>query len=136
MPREEMTQRIIKAMNHPAITMLGHLTGRLLLRRDGYAVNQEAVLQEAVKTKTLIEINAHPMRLDLDWIHCKRAKELGVKLVINPDAHSTEDLEYYEYGVSVARRGWLEKDEIFNTLSTNEVEAYFSERRKAFSKKK
>ena len=136
MPREEMTQRIIKAMNHPAITMLGHLTGRLLLRRDGYAVNQEAVLQEAVKTKTLIEINAHPLRLDLDWIHCKRAKELGVKLVINPDAHSTEDLEYYEYGVSVARRGWLEKDEIFNTLSTKDVETYFSERRKAFSKKK
>lgn len=136
MTREEMTQRIIKAMNHPAITMLGHLTGRLLLRRDGYAVNQEAVLQEAVKTKTLIEINAHPMRLDLDWIHCKRAKELGVKLVINPDAHSTEDLEYYEYGVSVARRGWLEKDEIFNTLTTIEVEAYFSERRKAFTKKK
>lgn len=136
MPREEMTQRIIKAMNHPAITMLGHLTGRLVLRRDGYAVNQEAVLQEAVKTKTLIEINAHPMRLDLDWIHCKRAKELGVKLVINPDAHSTGDLEYYEYGVSVARRGWLEKDEIFNTLSTKEVEAYFSERRKAFTKMK
>ena len=136
MPREEMTQRIIKAMNHPAITMLGHLTGRLVLRRDGYAVNQEAVLQEAVKTKTLIEINAHPMRLDLDWIHCKRAKELGVKLVINPDAHSTEDLEYYEYGVSVARRGWLEKDEIFNTLTTNEVEAYLSDRRKAFTKKK
>ncbi len=136
MPREEMTQRIIKAMNHPAITMLGHLTGRLVLRRDGYAVNQEAVLQEAVKTKTLIEINAHPMRLDLDWIHCKRAKELGVKLVINPDAHSTGDLEYYEYGVSVARRGWLEKDEVFNTLGTKEVEAYFSERRKAFTKKK
>ena len=136
MNREEMTQRIIKAMNHPAITMLGHLTGRLVLRRDGYAVNQEAVLQEAVKTKTLIEINAHPMRLDLDWIHCKRAKELGVKLVINPDAHSTGDLEYYEYGVSVARRGWLEKDEVFNTLGTKEVEAYFSERRKAFTKKK
>lgn len=136
MTREEMTQRIIKAMNHPAITMLGHLTGRLLLRRDGYAVNQEAVLQEAVKTNTLIEINAHPLRLDLDWIHCKRAKELGVKLVINPDAHSTEDLGYYEYGVSVARRGWLEENEVFNTLGCKEVDAYFSERRKAFAKKK
>ncbi len=130
MTRDEMTSRILKAMNHPALTMLGHPTGRLLLRREGYAVNQEAILQEAVKTKTLIEINAHPMRLDLDWIHCKRAKELGVKLVINPDAHSTADLEFYSYGVSVARRGWLEKKDIFNTLSTKEVEKYFLERKK------
>ena len=90
--REEMTARIIRAISHPHVTMLGHATGRLLLRRDGYQVDLEAVLQAAAKHGTMIEINAHPQRLDLDWIHCKRAKALGVKLVINPDAHSTDDV--------------------------------------------
>src|SRR5207244_1592637 len=86
-PFEEMTARIIKAIRHPRVTMLGHATGRLLLRRDGYKVDLEAVLQAAAKHGTMIEINAQPDRLDLDWVHCKRAKALGVKLVINPDAH-------------------------------------------------
>ena len=69
----------------------------------------------------MIEINAHPERLDLDWIHCKRAKALGVKLVINPDAHNTLDIGLYRYGVDVARRGWLERDDVFNTKSLAEV---------------
>ncbi len=81
----------------------------------------EAVLQEAARHQTLIEINAHPQRLDLDWIHCKRAKAVGVTLVINPDAHSTGELVLYRYGVDVARRGWLEKKDIFNTQTTAEV---------------
>ena len=72
----------------------------------------------------MVEINAHPQRLDLDWIHCKRSKALGVKLVINPDAHSTADLELTQYGVHVARRGWLEKNDVFNTRSAAEVSAY------------
>jgi DNA polymerase (family 10) len=125
-PSAEMTARICRAIRHPHVTMLGHATGRLLLRRDGYAVDLEAVLQEAAKHKKMIEINAHPMRLDLDWVHCKRAKTLGVKLVINPDAHSTGDLAYYRYGVDVARRGWLEKDDVFNTLSAAQVTKYFA----------
>ncbi len=116
-PQEEMTQRIVRALSNPHVTMLGHATGRLLLRRDGYKVDLEAVLQAAAKHGKMIEINAHPMRLDLDWIHCKRARTLGVKLVINPDAHSTGDLEYLPYGVSVARRGWLTKEDVFNTKS-------------------
>ena len=87
--RQEMTARIVRAVRHPLVTMLGHATGRLLLRRDGYKVDLEAVLQAAAESGTMIEINAHPVRLDLDWVHCKRAKALGVKLVINPDAHST-----------------------------------------------
>ena len=119
--REDMTARIVKAVSHPRVTMLGHATGRLLLRRDGYAVDLEAVLQAAAKHGTMIEINAHPQRLDLDWVHCKRAKALGVKLVINPDAHSTGDLAYYTYGVDVARRGWLEKKDVFNTLTLAQV---------------
>src|SRR5262249_17953560 len=121
-PSEEMTARIVRAVSHPRVTMLGHATGRLLLRRDGYKVDLEAVLQAAAKHGTMIEINAQPARLDLDWIHCKRAKALGVKLVINPDAHNTGDLGYTRYGVDVARRGWLEKKDIFNTLTTTQVE--------------
>jgi DNA polymerase (family 10) len=119
--REEMTARIIRAVRNPHVTMLGHATGRLLLRREGYQVDLEAVLQAAAEAGTLIEINAHPQRLDLDWIHCKRAKALGVRLVINPDAHSTSDLDYYRYGVDVARRGWLEKADVFNTKTAAEV---------------
>jgi DNA polymerase (family X) len=121
--REEMTARIIRAIRHPAVTMLGHATGRLLLRRDGYQVDLEAVLQAAAETGTMIEINAHPQRLDLDWVHCKRAKALGVKLVINPDAHSTADLALYRYGVDVARRGWLTREDVYNTQSLEEIRA-------------
>ena len=121
MLRQEMTERIVRAMSHPLVTMLGHPTGRLLLRRDAYALDLEAVLQAAARYGTMIEINAHPQRLDLDWIHCKRAKALGVQLVINPDAHSTDDLDYYTYGVDVARRGWLEKKDVFNTGTRAQV---------------
>jgi DNA polymerase (family 10) len=119
----EMTARIIRAISHPRVTMLGHATGRLLLRRDSYKVDLEAVLQAAAKHGTLIEINAHPQRLDIDWIHCKRAKALGVQLVINPDAHSVGDLAYVRFGIDVARRGWLEKKDIFNTRNVAEVTA-------------
>jgi DNA polymerase (family 10) len=121
MPEEEMTARIVKALSHPRTTMLGHATGRLLLKREGYKVDLDAVLQAAAKYKKMVEINAHPMRLDIDWIHCKRAKALGVKIVINPDAHSTGDLAYLRYGIDVARRGWLEKDDVFNTQSLPQV---------------
>jgi DNA polymerase (family 10) len=127
---EEMTRRIVKAVSHPRVTMLGHATGRLLMRRDGYKVDLEAVLQAAAKHGTMIEINANPYRLDLDWIHCKRAKALGVPLVINPDAHSTSDLEFARrFGVDVARRGWLEKKDVFNTGSVSQVAKALSARR-------
>jgi DNA polymerase (family 10) len=119
--REEMTARIIRAIRNPYVTMLGHATGRLLLKREGYAVDLEAVLQAAAEMGTMVEINAHPARLDLDWIHCKRAKALGVKIVINPDAHGTDELALYRYGVDVARRGWLERGDVFNTKSLAEV---------------
>jgi DNA polymerase (family 10) len=131
MSAEEMTARIVRAVSNPHVTMLGHATGRLLLRRDGYKVDLEAVLQAARKHGTLVEINAHPMRLDLDWIHCKRARALGVQLVINPDAHSTEDLAYIPYGVDVARRGWLEKSDVFNTKTAAQVAKALEARRSA-----
>jgi DNA polymerase (family 10) len=111
--------------------MLGHATGRLLLRREGYAVDLEAVLQAAARHGTLIEINADPHRLDLDWIHCKRARAMGVMLVINPDAHSTGGLANYAFGVDVARRGWLEKSHVFNTRSASDVAKWLQERKAA-----
>jgi DNA polymerase (family 10) len=119
--REEMTARIVRAIRNPHVTMLGHATGRLLMRREGYPVDLEAVLQAAAECGTMIEINSHPQRLDLDWIHCKRAKALGVKLVINPDAHSAGEIGLYRFGVDVARRGWLERSDVFNTKSLAEV---------------
>jgi DNA polymerase (family 10) len=128
-PREEMTARIVKAVRNPYVTMLGHATGRLLMMREGYQVDLEAVLQAAAETGTMIEINSHPERLDLDWIHSKRAKSLGVKLVINPDAHNTKDIALYRYGVDVARRGWLERGDVFNTKSLAEVTKALTARR-------
>ena len=128
--REEMTARIVRAVRHPAVTMLGHATGRLLLRREPYPVDLEAVLRAAAESGTMVEINAHPARLDLDWVHCKRARALGVTLVINPDAHSTEEIALYRYGVDVARRGWLEKKDLFNTHSAAEVAKALAARKK------
>jgi DNA polymerase (family 10) len=120
MPRDEMTVRICKALAHPRATMLGHATGRLLLRREGYQVDIDEVLKCAARHGKMIEINAQPHRLDLDWTHCKQAKAMGILLVINPDAHSTAELDYFWYGVNVARRGWLTKEDVFNTRSLTE----------------
>jgi DNA polymerase (family 10) len=121
----EMTARIIRAVRHPAVRMLGHATGRLLLRRDGYKVDLDAVLKAAVECGTFVEINAHPQRLDIDWIQCKRARSLGVTLVINPDAHSPEGIGLTRFGIDVARRGWVSKDQVFNTRTAAQVAAAF-----------
>lgn len=129
-PEPEMTARIVRAVSHPLVTMLGHATGRILLRREGYQVDLEAVLQAAAKHGTAIEINANPHRLDLDWVHVKRAKELGVRLVINPDAHHVDELDNLRYGVDVARRGWLEKDDVLNTRSAEDVATLLSAKRR------
>jgi DNA polymerase (family X) len=126
---EEMTRRIMAAIANPRVTMLGHATGRLLLRRDSYKLDIEAILQAAARHGTMIEINAQPMRLDLDWVHCKRAKALGVRLVINPDAHGTGEIGYYTFGVDVARRAWLEKGDVFNTQTAAQVAKALQKRR-------
>jgi DNA polymerase (family X) len=118
---EKQTARVCKALSHPAVTMLGHATGRLLLRRDGYKIDLDKVLDAAARNGKMIEINAQPDRLDLDWKYVKRAKALGIPLVINPDAHSTDDLALYVWGVDVARRGWLTKADVFNTKSVGDV---------------
>jgi DNA polymerase (family 10) len=117
-------------VSHPRVTMLGHATGRLLLKREGYKVDLDAVLHAAAKAGTMLEINANPYRLDLDWVHCKRAKALGVQLVINPDAHATEELAFTRFGIDVARRGWLEKADVFNTRTLPQAAKELQQRRK------
>ena len=115
LPRDEMTARLIRAVSNRRVTMLGHPTGRLLLARDGYAVDLDAVIDAAAAAGTMIEINASPHRLDLDAIHARRARQKGVMIAINPDAHSTGGLDDLEYGISVARRAWLTRDDVANT---------------------
>ena len=117
LPREEMTRRLVMAASNPRVTMIGHPTGRLLLARDGYAVDLDAVIDAAAASGTMIEINANPHRLDLDSANCRRARQKGVTIVINPDAHSVGGLDDLEYGVSVARRAWLTSRDVWNTGS-------------------
>jgi DNA polymerase (family X) len=116
LPRDQMTRRLVRAASNPRVTMIGHPTGRLLLARDGYDVDLDAVIDAAAKAGTMIEINANPHRLDLDAVHCRRAREKGVMIAINPDAHSVGGLDDLDFGISVARRGWLEKGDVWNTL--------------------
>jgi len=122
--QEQMTRRIIKAMENPDVDVLAHPTSRLLPGREPVAADMEAVFQAALRTNTALEINAMPSRLDLKDIHAYRARELGVKLVINTDAHSTEHLEFMRFGVGVARRGWCQAQDILNTRPLEEVIAY------------
>lgn len=125
-----MTARIVRAVEHPATTMLGHLTGRLLLRREGYAVDVPRVIDAAVAHGVIIELNANPYRLDMDWRHWRKAAEKGLLCAINPDAHATDQLAYVAAGINVARKGWLTKKDILNTRSTAEVERYFKARKR------
>ncbi len=125
MTEAEATRRVIRALKNPRVTMLGHPTGRLLLEREGYPINLREVIDAAADHGTMIEINSNPRRLDLDWTFCRYAKEKGVLLVINPDAHWTGGLTDVRYGIDVARRGWLGPADIFNTRSAGEVERAF-----------
>jgi DNA polymerase (family 10) len=123
LPEAEMTKRIIRAIENPFITILGHPTGRLLLKRDPYLVDVPAVLEAAAATGTWIELNAAPKRLDLDWRWWPLAKEKGVKCVINPDAHRTERLQDLWFGVGIARKGWLTKSDVMNCLPLGKIES-------------
>ncbi len=119
----DMTERIIKAISNRYVTMLGHLTGRLLLMREGYAVDQAAVIAAAADTGTIIELNANPRRLDMDWRWWPLAKSKGVKCAINPDAHHTSQLQFLKFGVGTARKGWLTRHDVVNTLPLGKIEA-------------
>lgn len=126
MTEAEMTKRIIKALKNKYTTMLGHPTGRLLLSRDPYPVDMIKVIDAAADYGKCIEINAHPMRLDLDWRLCRYAKEKGVMIAINPDAHNIEGLHDVHYGVGIARKGWLEKENVLNSRGMEGVIEYFT----------
>ena len=125
---EEMTRRVIRAIESPTVTMLGHPTGRLLLRREGYQINISKVIDAAIANRVIIEINANPHRLDMDWRFWKQAVQSGLMCSINPDAHAIKNLNYYEAGVNIARKGWIEADSLLNTRETDGIKRWFRER--------
>ncbi len=120
MERAEMTERLLKAIENPYTQILAHPTGRLILRREGFDYDMEAVLDACAKHGVVVECNAYPDRLDLCDVHLRKAKHHGVKIVISTDSHSTANLEYMKYGVITARRGWIEKKDVINTLPLEE----------------
>ncbi|MFZ1919692.1 MAG: DNA polymerase/3'-5' exonuclease PolX [Terriglobales bacterium] len=118
--RDTMTERLLKAISNPNTSILGHPTGRLLLRRDAYPFDMDAVLRAAAKHKVAMELNAYPDRLDLNDVHLRMAKQHGVKIVINTDSHHTSHMEKIRYGVTQARRAWLTREDVLNTLPAGE----------------
>lgn len=125
----EMTARVIRAVEHPATTMLGHPTGRLLLRREPYKIDLQKVIDACIANRVIIEINANPKRLDLDWRLWRRAAERGLMCAINPDAHSTAGLSYFEAGVNVARKGAIPVEQILNCRNVAGVALWFRDRK-------
>ena len=123
--RSQITTRIIEAMHNPYVNVIGHPQGRILGRRKAYEVDMDRVIEQASETGTFLEINASPFRLDLNDALVKQARECGVKIVINTDAHHIDELDDMKLGVEVARRGWLEKEDVINTFSYDELISYF-----------
>ena len=123
---ETMTTRIITALEHSRVTMFGHLSARLLLRREPSQMNVAKIIDAAIANGKILELNANPMRLDMDWRHWRRAAEKGLLCCINPDAHAVEQFDYQLAGVHAARKGWLTAENVLNTRTLNELEAYLS----------
>jgi DNA polymerase (family 10) len=111
-----MTERLLKTISNKNVSVIGHPTGRMLLRRDAYAYDMDAVLKAAARNKVAMELNAYPDRLDLCDRHLRQAKEGGVKIIINTDSHHTSHMEKIKYGILQARRAWLTKHDVLNTL--------------------
>jgi len=129
MTEEEATQRIIKAMQNPYVTIIGHPTGRLLLGRDGYPVNMKKIIDEASKLGVVIEFNANPHRLDIDWRFINYARSKGVKISINPDAHSVGEIYYTIFSLGTARKGGLTKKDVLNTMSAEQIRNFLKTHR-------
>jgi len=123
---ETMTARIITALEHPKVTMFGHLSARLLLRREPSQMNVSKIIDAAIANGKILELNANPMRLDMDWRHWRRAAEKGLLCCINPDAHAIDHFDYQLAGVNAARKGWLTTNNILNSRTLSEVRKYLS----------
>jgi DNA polymerase (family 10) len=129
MPQNAMTKRVLKALAHPAVTILAHPTGRLINHREPSAIDLEEIFHAAKENDIAIELNAQPDRLDLNDLHLFRAREIGAKIAINTDAHNTEQLRFMKYGIDQARRGWLEKRHVLNTMTEPQFESWLKQRR-------
>ncbi len=125
MPPDKMLDRLVRAVEHPKTTILGHPTGRLLLRRDGSKVDLNTVIERAAAAGTAIEINANPWRLDIDWRYGNKAKEVGLMTAVCPDAHETDGIDDIQYGVRIARKAKFNKERVLNTLGTKELSEWF-----------
>lgn len=124
-----LTRRVVRALEHPATDILAHPTGRLLLEREGYAIDLDEVLAAAAANNVALELNTHPARFDLDWRWLRRARELGVRIAVNTDAHRRTDLDTLELGISVARKGWLTADDVINAMGVDDLRAWLQSRR-------
>jgi len=123
--RDKMTARIIRAIEHPYSTIVGHLTGRLLLEREGYEIDIDQIIEAAAQSGVAIEINAHPARLDIDWRYLKKARDHGVRIAVNTDAHSISGIDNLSYGIGSARKGWLSAADIVNSLNCKAIADWF-----------
>ena len=135
MTEEKATERLLKAVSNPYTTILGHPTGRLLLARPGYPIDHKKVIDACAEHGVIIELNAHPYRLDLDWRWIGYALSRNVKISVNPDAHHTDGIGDMHYGVCVARKGGLTRDMTFNSMSLDDIAAYFRQRKEAVKQK-
>jgi DNA polymerase (family 10) len=125
----EQTERMIRAISNPYVDIIGHPTGRILLGRAGYTLDMEAVIDAAIEHGVCIEINAHPARLDMDWRFVKRARDRGMKIPINSDAHALAGFDVIRYGIGIARKGWLSASDVLNTMETEALLAFFKKKR-------
>src|SRR6266566_9664745 len=126
---EEQTQRMLRAISNRYVDIIGHPTGRILLGREGYALDLDAVIDAAAEHSVCIEINAHPSRLDLDWRYLHRARDKGIKIPIDPDAHVISGLDDMPFGIGIARKGWLRTSDVLNTMTTDDLLDFFGSRR-------
>jgi DNA polymerase (family 10) len=127
---QDQTQRMLRAISNPYVDIIGHPTGRILLGRSGYELDMDAVIEAAAQHGVCIEINAHPSRLDLDWHLVHKARNKGIKIPINPDAHTLAGIDVMRYGIGIARKGWLRPIDVLNTMETNDLLHFFRSRRK------
>ena len=121
---DTMTTRLIRAIEHPHVTMIGHLSGRLLLRREASKMNVQKIIDAALANRKILELNANPMRLDMDWRYWRKAADRGLLCCINPDAHALHHFDFQYAGVLAARKGWLQREQVFNTRTLPEVLTY------------